>query len=76
MQKQPSQKSTKVPIVEITERFSEIRLGDGTSLAVKPNIVEVARLEEQWDNEGNPIYIVRSQNVIMIVNTPPDLKKL
>jgi hypothetical protein len=41
---------TVIDILESTERFSEIRLADGTVLKTKMVSVEVLRLKDQWRN--------------------------
>ena len=64
-----------VDISESTERFSELRLEDGTILRIKPSVLQVTRLVEQWDPEGNPIYVVRSQNLVLVSEAPAQLKR-
>lgn len=64
-----------VDISESTERFSELRLEDGTILRIKPSVLQVTRLVEQWDPEGNPIYVVRSQNLVLVSEAPAELKR-
>lgn len=64
-----------VDVEEANERFSEIRLADGTRIRIKPVITEVVRVEGQWDREGNPIYVVRSANVMTVSEVSDDLKK-
>ena len=66
---------TVVAIEESTERFSEVRLGDGTILKTKLTVVEVIRIDGQWDNDGNPSYSVRSANVVAISESPPNLRR-
>lgn len=66
--------ATVVEIVESVERSNEIRLKDGTILNLKATIVEVVRLE-QWDADGNPLYGVKSQNILTVVKCPDYLKK-
>lgn len=67
--------ATDVAVVESVERFSEIRLEDGTTLRIKPAIVQVFRADDRWDADGNPIYIVRSQNILSVLDTPKALMK-
>ena len=65
-------------VVEVdvsTERFSDITLKDGTRLRIKPVVTEAIRLDDQWDTEGNPIYIVRSANVVTVKDVNEDLKR-
>ena len=63
-----------VPISESTEKWSELKLEDGTTIRVKLNVVLIARSEE-FDTDGNPVYVVRSQPVIAVVDVPAKLRK-
>ncbi len=64
-----------VDIIESTERFSEVRLYDGTTLRTKLAVTEVTRLDGQWDNEGNPVYAVKSQNIVVVAEASETFKK-
>lgn len=64
-----------VDVEESTERFSDIRLSDGTRIRIKPVITEAVRVDDQWDVEGNPIYVVKSANVMTVSEVSDDLKK-
>ena len=64
-----------VGIIESRERFSEIRLEDGTTLRMKPNIQRVVRLTDMWDEEGNPVYWVSHNAIISIHEAPSDLRR-
>ena len=66
---------TVVEVDESTERFSDIKLQDGTSLRMKPVVTEVIRVDGQWDSEGNPLYVVRSANVMVVSYIDEALKK-
>ena len=66
---------TVVGVEESTERFSEVRLEDGSTLKTKLTVVEVLRLDDQWDNDGNPSYSVRSANVVVVSEAPPELMR-
>ena len=67
--------ATVIDIVESTERFSEIRLVDGTVLKTKLIAVEVVRFNDRWDQEGNPVYQVKSQNLVTTSKVPEQLKR-
>lgn len=69
-----NQPGTVVDIEESTERFSEVKLKDGTIIKLKPVVFEVVRLEK-WDSEGNPIYNVRSSTTLAATNIDESLKK-
>ena len=63
-----------VDIVESTDRFSEVRLEDGTTLKTKMVPLEVVRVNNQWDPSGNPIYRLKSQNIV-VADAPRHLRK-
>jgi len=64
-----------VPIKESTERWSEITLEDGTTLRIKPNVMAVTRIDGQYDNEGNPMYALMSNQTMTVSNVPAHLRK-
>lgn len=65
-----------VPILESTERWTELKLEDGTILRVKPSVISVIRLENQWDQENNPLYALKNgPNLMAIISVPDQLKK-
>ena len=66
---------TVVEVTQSTERFSEINLEDGTILRMKPVVTEVVRIDGQWDKDGNPAYSVRSTNILIVVESPTELRK-
>ena len=73
----PNQQPIQAEFVEVEkaeEKWNEYRLADGTFLRIKPVVTEVWRAQDEYDSEGNPRYIVKSQ-VIMAVTPPPGLKK-
>jgi len=63
-----------VGIVKSDEKWSEVELQDGTTLRLRPNVVQVIRVDGEFDNDGNPAYITRVGNVV-VVSSPPELKK-
>ena len=64
-----------VDVVSSSEKFSEYLLSDGTKLRAKLTIIEAVRHDEDWDSDGNPIYNVRSQNVVVVIDSPKKFKK-
>jgi len=64
-----------VSIKEATERWSEVVLDDGTTLRIKPNILGVVRVDNQYDQDGNPLYALRSSQVMAVVHVEPHLRK-
>ncbi len=56
------------------EHWNEYFLDDGSVVRVKLVATEIARVENEYDDDGNPVYIVRSANVLS-VNSPESLRK-
>ena len=68
--------ATVVGVAESTEKFSEIVLDDGTKLRAKLVVLEACRLDNRWDpNSDEPVYLVKSQNVVSVVSSPAKLKR-
>lgn len=63
-----------VDIVTMNENQNSYMLSDGTSLSMRTVVVQISRIVDRYDNEGNPIYVVRSQNVTA-VSAPDKLRK-
>lgn len=58
----------------VREDWNEYDLEDGTTVRMKTVVSEVVRVPEQFDNEGNPVYVVKSTN-LLVVKAPDNLKK-
>lgn len=56
------------------EDWSEYQLMDGTVIRMKPVVSEIFKIPNEYDTEGNPVYIVRSKNVLN-VRSPDNLKR-
>jgi len=66
--------AAEVPVTESTERWTEIKLEDGTTLRIKPTILSVVRIEGQYDPDGNPMYMTKSGQVL-VADAPAHLRK-
>ena len=66
---------TIIDIDESTEKFSEVKLKDGTILKVKVVAFEAVRIDDQWDQEGNPMYVLKSQTVVSVSESPQHLRE-
>ena len=66
---------TWVGIIESTERFSDVKLDDGTHLRVRTVVQEVIRFDNLWDPNGNPVYSVNSTTMPTVLDSPAVLKK-
>lgn len=58
----------------IKEEWNEYDLEDGTTLRMKAVVSDVVRIEGHYDQENNPVYVVRSSNIV-VVSSPDNLKK-
>ncbi len=63
-----------VDVNQGSERWNEYLLEDGSTLKIKTIVTEVARLSGQYDNDGNPVYVVKSGNVV-VASSPEPLKR-
>jgi hypothetical protein len=66
----PPVEGVNVEIQSSSEPWGQIVLADGATLKLKTVVLGVARIDSHRDNEGNPVYYIRSQPVIGVV-TPP-----
>jgi hypothetical protein len=46
------------------EDFNEYQLTDGKILRIKMVVTRIIRLEEEKAPDGNPVYLIQSQNVV------------
>ncbi len=66
--------ATPVEVNQSGEKWNEYLLEDGTVLKMKLILKKVLRVVDQYDAEGNPVYVMQSTNVSTI-NSPKDLKR-
>ena len=58
-----------VGVTESIERFSDVKLEDGTTIKTKLSVISAVRSDDKFDAEGNPLYIVKSQNVVVVADS-------
>ena len=56
------------------EEWNEYQLEDGSQLRVKLVVTEIVRVQGEYDQDGNPVYILKSTNVAS-VKSPDELKR-
>lgn len=66
--------ATPVDVNQTNEYWNQYLLDDGTVIKMKLVATKVLRIDNKYDNEGNPVYFVQSTNIVS-VNTPDDLKR-
>ena len=59
-----------VPIDSSAEQYNTYHLQDGTTLRVRLVMMDVLKAEGAFDQEGNPIYLLKSQNVVTVIPKP------
>ena len=66
--------ATPVEVNQSSERWNEYLLEDGTVLKMKLVLTKIFRIDNEYDKEGNPAYVMQSTNVTS-VNSPKELKR-
>jgi hypothetical protein len=56
------------------EPWNEYLADDGSVIRVKLIVTEVLRVDDKYDEQGNPVYMVRSSNV-MSTSSPEELRR-
>ena len=64
-----------VPIRESTERWSEFQLEDGTVVRAKFSMISAVRVDNEYDNVGNPIYLSNGVPTLAIISVPEKLRR-
>ena len=67
--------ATEVPLIESVERWTELKLTDGSVLRVKPVITNVLRIDNEYDPQGNPFYAIQGGQTMVIGSVPEHLRK-
>ena len=75
MRVQPIQNGKEVDFDVIGEDWNTYQLKDGTVLKVKMVLAGVIRLYNKFDPLGNPIYLIKSTNVVRVMDVPGELKR-
>jgi len=66
---------TPVVIDESTERWSDVKLADGTRLKIKMSVISGVRSNGHFDAAGMPIYSFDMTPQLVLVEVPDGLKK-
>ena len=66
--------ATSIEINQSSEYWNQYLLDDGSIVKMKLVVTKVLRIENKFDAEGNPMYLVQSTNV-MSVGSPANLKR-
>lgn len=63
-----------IPVQQAQEGWSQYLLGDGSIIKMKVVVTDVFRIDNEYDAERNPVYYVKSTNVVS-VNAPEELRR-
>jgi hypothetical protein len=66
---------TEVPIAERREVPAEYSLEDGSVVRFATVATAVYRIDDQYDPEGNPIYIIKNGNVVTVMKAGANTRK-
>lgn len=66
---------TEVSFSVIQQDWNEYALNDGTTLRVSTVMTAVLRVEGEYSGNGDPVYVVQSQNIVTASNVPEQLRK-
>ncbi len=66
--------ATEVEFQTRKEDWNEYQLMDGSFVKIKLVVTDIFRVPDEYDDERNPVYVVRSKNVLA-VRSPDNLKK-
>jgi len=58
----------------VKEDWNEYQTNDGTIIRLKVVVTNIAKLADKYDKDGNPVYVIKSSNVVSI-SAPEKLKK-
>jgi hypothetical protein len=70
-----SVEGTEVGLIESVERWTELRLDDGSVLRVKPVVMSVARIDGRYDPQGNPMYLIQASQTMTVASAPDHLRQ-
>jgi hypothetical protein len=71
----PQVDAVEVPIADHTERWSDYELEDGTIIKVKQVPLEILKVIDHYDPDGNPLYVLKAQPIVNVSYVPEKLKR-
>ena len=60
--------ATPVEVNQAGEKWNEYLLEDGTVLKMKLILKKILRVENEFDAEGNPVYVMQTTNVTSVTS--------
>jgi hypothetical protein len=66
--------ATVMPFQTVMEHFNEYLVDDGTVVQIKLVATEIVKIDDAYDEQGQPVYVIGSTNVTTI-SVPEELKR-
>jgi hypothetical protein len=67
--------AVEVFVSESTERWSDVKLDDGSVVRLTPVVLGAMRVEGKYDPEGNPLYSLKVNQIMVVTSAPDHLRK-
>ncbi len=71
---EPPREAELIPISQSQEYWNEYILQDGSVVRLKAVTTEIWRILDEYDTDGNPVYFVKSGNVLTVI-APDNLRR-
>lgn len=71
---EPPKEAELVPVNQSNENWNEYILQDGSVVRLKAVATEIWRFLDEYDQEGNPVYFVKSGNMVTVI-APENLRR-
>ena len=62
-------------VIKSDEKWNVYDLDDGSQIRMRATAIEIWRIVNAYDSDGNPGYVIKSQNITS-VTTPDNLKRV
>ena len=66
--------ATLVDVIQASELWNQYLLDDQTVLKFKTVVSQVVKIDNEYDSDGNPVYVVKSSSIVTVI-CPEELKK-
>ncbi len=73
-QGQPPKDAELMDVVEETEPWCVYKLADGTTVKAKTVVAEIWKVDNEYDSDNNPVYVLRGNPMLSVI-APPELKR-
>ena len=64
-----------VAVASSNEQWSEYTLADGSVIRIRTAVMQVVRVPDDWDPEGNPLYVLKAAPNMIVISAPEEMKR-